>query len=63
MSNTARQTGTAGGVAVFGAICGSPESPARFVAGMHGLAIAATVLWAIAAVLAATGIARRPERR
>jgi DHA2 family methylenomycin A resistance protein-like MFS transporter len=59
MSNTARQTGTACGVAVFGAICGSPDSPGRFVLGLHGLAIAASALWVIAVALAATGIARR----
>jgi MFS transporter, DHA2 family, methylenomycin A resistance protein len=58
MSNTARQTGTATGVAVFCAVCGSPDSPVPFVAGLHGLAIAAAALWAVALALAMTGIAR-----
>jgi DHA2 family methylenomycin A resistance protein-like MFS transporter len=64
MSNTARQTGTAGGVAIFGAVCGSPASPGSFVHGLHVLALVGTALWAVSLALAATGIAsrRRPAK-
>jgi DHA2 family methylenomycin A resistance protein-like MFS transporter len=60
-SNTARQIGTATGVAVFGAVCGSPSAVQHFVSGVHALAIVAVVLWAVALLLAATGIASRPR--
>jgi DHA2 family methylenomycin A resistance protein-like MFS transporter len=63
VSNTARQTGTASGVAVYGAVAGSPAAAASFVAGMHVLAVASTVLWAGALTLAATGIASRRNAR
>jgi DHA2 family methylenomycin A resistance protein-like MFS transporter len=59
MSNTARQTGTASGVAIFGAVAGSPAEVASFVSGVHLLAIVSTVLWAGAVLVAATGIAAR----
>jgi DHA2 family methylenomycin A resistance protein-like MFS transporter len=60
-SNTARQIGTATGVAVFGAVCGSPSAAASFVTGVHVLAVLAAVLWAVALLIAATGIASRPR--
>jgi DHA2 family methylenomycin A resistance protein-like MFS transporter len=56
VSNTARQAGTAAGVAVFGAIAGNPGDAARFVSAWHGLALAATALWLLAAGVAAVGI-------
>lgn len=59
MSNTARQTGTASGVALFGAIAGSPSNPQRFVTGLHGLAVLAVVLWAAAFTLAVSGVRGR----
>jgi DHA2 family methylenomycin A resistance protein-like MFS transporter len=59
VSNTARQTGTASGVAIYGAVAGSPAAAASFVAGMHVLAIGSAVLWAGALTVAATGIASR----
>jgi MFS transporter, DHA2 family, methylenomycin A resistance protein len=61
MSNTARQTGTATGVAFFGAVCGSPTAVAAFVHGLHIVAIVAAGLWAIALVVALTGIASSPR--
>ncbi|HEY7010683.1 MAG TPA: hypothetical protein VH395_17160, partial [Jatrophihabitantaceae bacterium] len=59
VSNTARQTGTASGVAIYGAVAGSPAAAASFVAGMHVLAIGSAILWAGALTVAATGIAAR----
>jgi len=56
MSNTARQAGTAAGVAVFGAVAGPARPPGPFVAALHGLAGAAAGLWLLAAVLAAVTI-------
>ena len=47
VSNTARQTGTAAGVAIFGAITGSPEHATRFLSALHGLG-AAVVTAAVA---------------
>ncbi|MEV0697947.1 MFS transporter [Saccharopolyspora sp. NPDC050389] len=62
VNNTMRQTGTALGVAVFGAVAGSPAAPADFAAGLHRLAVVGVLLWlvAIAFSLAAGGSARRP---
>jgi DHA2 family methylenomycin A resistance protein-like MFS transporter len=69
VNTAARQTGTALGVAVFGAIAGSPQSPARFVAGLHHLAAVGALLWLAAAALTAVWIpggaangASRPDR-
>jgi DHA2 family methylenomycin A resistance protein-like MFS transporter len=56
-SNTARQVGTASGVAIFGAVAGSPDAAGRFVSGIHALALVATTLWAGALVLALAGVA------
>ncbi|HEY1706297.1 MAG TPA: MFS transporter [Trebonia sp.] len=54
INNTARQTGTALGVAVFGAVAGSPARVPHFMAAMHALGIAAAVAWlaAIAMIVA-----------
>ncbi|WP_068032366.1 MFS transporter [Nocardia mexicana] len=57
-SNTARQVGTACGVAIFGAVAGSPAD-AGFVDGIHLLAAAATVAWVGALLLTRFGIAGR----
>ena len=56
MSNTARQTGTATGVAVFGAVAGSPGAVRSFVHGLHVLSVAAAALWAMALLIAVTGV-------
>jgi DHA2 family methylenomycin A resistance protein-like MFS transporter len=56
MSNTARQAGTAAGVAVFGAVAGPTRPVGPFVAALHGLAGAAAGLWLLAAVVAAVTI-------
>ncbi len=58
VNNTARQTGTALGVAVFGAIAGNPASAGHFVSAMRYLGIAGAILWLIVAVVTATGIKR-----
>jgi DHA2 family methylenomycin A resistance protein-like MFS transporter len=62
VNTAARQTGTALGVAVFGAVAGSPQSPARFVAGLHHLAVIGALLWLAAAALAAAWIPGRPGK-
>jgi DHA2 family methylenomycin A resistance protein-like MFS transporter len=49
--NTARQTGTALGIALFGAVVGGAARPYHFVTGLHRLGIAAALLWAVAAVV------------
>jgi DHA2 family methylenomycin A resistance protein-like MFS transporter len=53
MSNTARQAGTAGGVAVFGAVAGHAHNGAAFVSAFHVLAVLAAALWSGAGALAA----------
>ncbi|SDW90331.1 MFS transporter, DHA2 family, methylenomycin A resistance protein [Saccharopolyspora shandongensis] len=63
VNNTMRQTGTALGVAVFGAIAGSPAAPADFAAGLHRLAVVGVLLWlvAIACSLATSPSGRGPR--
>ncbi len=63
-SNTARQIGTACGVAIFGAVAGSPAGDG-FVDGIHLLAVLAAVAWVGALALTGFGIAGRtpPGRR
>jgi MFS transporter, DHA2 family, methylenomycin A resistance protein len=58
VNNTARQTGTALGVAIFGAVAGNPANADHFVSAMRDLGIAAAILWLIVAVVTATGIKR-----
>lgn len=58
VNNAARQTGTALGVAIFGAVAGNTAPPELFVAGIHRLAIVAVVLWLVALVVAMMGISR-----
>ncbi|HEY3631960.1 MAG TPA: MFS transporter [Jatrophihabitantaceae bacterium] len=62
ISNTARQTGTASGVAIFGAVAGSTQDPSRFVAHLHLLGLVTTGGWLLALVLALAGIAGMPRR-
>jgi DHA2 family methylenomycin A resistance protein-like MFS transporter len=62
ISNAARQTGTASGVAIFGAIAGSTQDPSRFVSHLHLLGLATTGGWLLALVLAVTSIAGAPRR-
>jgi DHA2 family methylenomycin A resistance protein-like MFS transporter len=59
VSNTARQAGTAAGVAAFGAIAGPTAPAGPFVAAVHWLAGTAAVLWLAAAGLAAATIEGR----
>jgi MFS transporter, DHA2 family, methylenomycin A resistance protein len=58
INNTARQTGTALGVAVFGAVAGAPALPAAFVHGVHVLAVLGTAVWLAVAVLVAGSVRR-----
>jgi MFS transporter, DHA2 family, methylenomycin A resistance protein len=62
MSNTARQIGTASGVAVFGAVAGSALRPGHFVTALHLLAVVSAALWCLAAALAAATIEGRRAR-
>jgi DHA2 family methylenomycin A resistance protein-like MFS transporter len=62
ISDTARQTGTATGIAVFGSGRRWPGRVSQFVSAVHQLAVLATALWAAAAVLAAITIERRSGR-
>ncbi len=50
INNTARQAGGAIGIAIAGAIAGAPEDQHGFLAGFRAVAIAAAVLYALAAV-------------
>lgn len=59
ISNTARQTGTALGVAVFGAIAGTPALATAFVRHLHLLAPIGAALWTLGLVLAVTSVAGR----
>jgi DHA2 family methylenomycin A resistance protein-like MFS transporter len=55
INNTARQAGTALGVAVFGAIAGPPADPQHFVAALRVLGAASALLWLVVIVLTVTG--------
>jgi MFS transporter, DHA2 family, methylenomycin A resistance protein len=56
INNAARQTGTAIGVAVCGALTGGTQHPAHFVDGLHVTGIAGATLWAAALVITVTTI-------
>lgn len=56
VNNAARQTGTALGVAVFGAVVGNPAPHEMYVAGIHRLAILGGALLLLALVLTVAGI-------
>ncbi|HEX4094121.1 MAG TPA: MFS transporter [Trebonia sp.] len=61
INNTARQAGTALGVAVFGAIAGSPARADHFVAALRWLGAASAIAWlALAALI--YSVARDPGR-
>jgi MFS transporter, DHA2 family, methylenomycin A resistance protein len=51
INNTARQAGTALGVAIYGAIAASPTRSDHFIGALRDLGIAAAVLWVAAAAL------------
>jgi MFS transporter, DHA2 family, methylenomycin A resistance protein len=59
VNNTARQVGTALGVAIYGAVAGSPAHTQHFVATLHGSGIAAAAAWLAVVLLTATGLARK----
>ncbi|GAA4833201.1 MFS transporter [Saccharopolyspora rosea] len=70
VNNTARQTGTALGVAVFGALAGNPAARDAFTTGLHHAALLGAALWLIAVVLStlvhpptATPAQRHPTRQ
>jgi MFS transporter, DHA2 family, methylenomycin A resistance protein len=56
VNNTARQAGTALGVAIFGAVAGNPASADHFVSAMRDIGIASAILLLIVAAVTATGI-------
>jgi MFS transporter, DHA2 family, methylenomycin A resistance protein len=51
INNTARQAGTALGVAIYCAIAASPTHPGHFIDALRGLGIAAAILWIAVATL------------
>ena len=54
INNTARQAGTALGVAIYGVIAGDPGRPGHFIESLRDLGLAAAILWiATAALIAA----------
>lgn len=53
VNNTARQAAGAIGVAVFGAVTGSPADAHAFTVGVHTIVLAAAALWLAAAALTA----------
>jgi DHA2 family methylenomycin A resistance protein-like MFS transporter len=58
INNTARQTGTALGIAVFGAVAGGTAAPAAFVHGVHVLATIGAAVWLTVAVLVVASLRR-----
>ena len=61
VNNTARQAAGAIGVAVFGAVAGSPADARAYTGGLHAIAVAAAVLWLAAAALTAWSIPAKPN--
>jgi len=59
INNTARQAGTALGVAVFGAIAGSPTDADHFITALRWLGVAAAIGWLLVAALIYS-VAREP---
>jgi MFS transporter, DHA2 family, methylenomycin A resistance protein len=57
-NNSARQACGAVGVALFGALAGSPSSVGPFLTGMHAAALAGAGLWILAIVLTSTLVGR-----
>ncbi|GAA4226438.1 MFS transporter [Actinomadura meridiana] len=62
-NNTARQVGTALGVAVYGSVAGSALRPERFASGLHALAWVSVALWVAALALTWLVPAPSPRRR
>jgi MFS transporter, DHA2 family, methylenomycin A resistance protein len=56
VNNTARQVGTALGVAVYGAVAGSPAHTQHFVAVIRGSGVAAAAAWVVVMLVTAIGI-------
>jgi len=56
VNNTARQVGTALGVAIFGALAGSPADPHHFVTALRLLGVAAAIAWLLVVTLIAAGV-------
>jgi DHA2 family methylenomycin A resistance protein-like MFS transporter len=52
INNTARQAGGAIGIAIAGAVAGSPSAKHGFLAGFHAIALGAAALYVLAAVFA-----------
>jgi DHA2 family methylenomycin A resistance protein-like MFS transporter len=59
INNTARQAGTALGVAIFGAVAGSPVRALHFIAALRWLGVASAIGWLLVAVLIYS-VAREP---
>jgi DHA2 family methylenomycin A resistance protein-like MFS transporter len=62
VNNTARQAGGAIGIAVYGAVAGSPGDVGNFVSGLHATGLATTVLFGVAAVASIVFIGPRATR-
>jgi MFS transporter, DHA2 family, methylenomycin A resistance protein len=63
INNTARQAGGAIGVAIAGAVAGTPADGGGFVSGFHAVAVGSAVVYVIAAGLGGVLIpGRRPQR-
>lgn len=60
INNTARQAGTALGVAVYGAVAGPPAHVSRYVAALHVLGPAAAAAWLAVIVMVSWSARRRP---
>jgi MFS transporter, DHA2 family, methylenomycin A resistance protein len=60
VNNTARQAGTALGVAIFGAVAGSPAHADHFITALRWLGVAAAIGWVIVAALVIQ-LRRRPD--
>lgn len=56
VNNTARQAGGAIGIAVYGAVAGSPTDPSRFVTGLHHAAVGTAALFLVAAAASVVAI-------
>jgi DHA2 family methylenomycin A resistance protein-like MFS transporter len=59
VNNTARQAAGAFGIAIFGAVAGTPDEPGRFVQGLHHLAVASAGLRLMAALITYVAIPGR----
>ena len=63
VNNTARQAGTALGVAVFGAIAGSPVAASHFIEALRWLGVGSAIAWLlIAALIYSVARGREGER-